>query len=74
MSKYYSQAKTPNQKVRLVLMIERGIKRALAQQSINHGCKIRPDSGSMNERATKYIFDGLRRDGVNVNEIIKSGI
>ena len=72
MSKYISQAKIKSQKVRLVLIIERGIKRALAQQSLNHGCKIRPDTGSMNDRARIYIIDGLKRDGVNVNEIIKS--
>jgi hypothetical protein len=74
MSKYYSTATKPNQRIRLVLIIERGLKRALAAQSIKHGCEIRPDSGSMNERARKYIIDGLKRDGVNCNAIIKSGL
>jgi hypothetical protein len=74
MSKYYSTATKQDQRVRLVLIIERGIKRALAAQSIKHGCEVRPDSGSMNERARKYIMDGLKRDGVNVDAIIKSGL
>jgi len=73
MSKHHSTATNMSQKVRLVLIIERGVKRALLQQSIRRGCKIRPDTGSMNERACKYIFDGLKRDGVNVDEIVKSG-
>jgi hypothetical protein len=74
MSKYYSTSTKPDQRVRLVLIIERGIKRALQAQSLKHGCESRPDSGSMNERARKYIVDGLKHDGVNVDAIIKSGL
>jgi len=74
MSKYISQSTSKSQKVRLVLILERGIKRALIARSLKNGCKLRPESGSMNEQACKYIIDGLRRDGVNIDEIIKSGL
>jgi hypothetical protein len=74
MSKYNSQATAKNQKVRLVLLIERGIKRALITQSQKIGCKSRPESGSMNEIACDFIYDGLRNKKVNVDAIIKSGI
>ena len=57
-----------------MLIIERGLKRAMLTQSIKYGCKVRPDTGSLNQIGCKYIMDGLRRDGVNVDEIIKSGL
>jgi len=69
-----SKSTNKKQKTRLVLVIERGIKRALQQQSIKCKCVTRPDAGSMNEKAREYILDGLKRDRANVEEIIKSGL
>jgi hypothetical protein len=69
-----SKAKKQEQKIRLVIWIERGLKRALLQQSLVSGCSSRPDMGSMSEKAYQYICDGLRRDGINIAAIIKSGL
>lgn len=74
MSKYKSQSTVPSQKVRMTLLIERGIKRALIAQSLKAGSKSRPDCGSMNEIGCRFIYDGLKKIGVNVDAIIKSGL
>jgi len=62
-----------NQKCKVVIIIERGLKRAMLQQSINRGCKARPEQGSYSDFGRQAIIDALIKRGVNVKALISNG-
>jgi hypothetical protein len=60
-----------SQKCKVVIIIERGLKRAMLQQSI--GCKARPEQGSYSDFGRTAIINELIKRGVNVNALISNG-
>ncbi len=64
---------TKNVKVRALIIIEKGLKRAALQQSFKNGCESRCDQGSFSEFGRQAVIEKLQRLGINTNNLIANG-